>query len=91
MIKNIHNQKTYSYGEVCEKYLGVLYRIYFLVHSVSCCKCTLQQDYISIYIYIIIGGFFYAMNTQSMNSWKELQVFDVLERRIYQLIVYLCK
>ena len=71
MIKNIHNQKTYSYGEVCEKYLGVLYRIYFLVHSVSCCKCTLQQDYISIYIYIYINWWILLRNEYSKHEFME--------------------
>ena len=32
-----------------------------------------------------MGRFFYAINTRILNTLKELPVFDVLERRIYQL------
>ena len=38
----------------------------------------------------LIGRFFYAKNTQRMNSWKELPVFDLLKEESTN-IVYLSK
>ena len=67
-----------------QKLAFLSYKILFIFQSIY-----LQFIIIYIYLYVLIGRFFYAMNTQSMNSWKDLPVFDVLERRICQLIVYL--